>query len=61
MKHWTSVSSPNRKDSYDSTPGRQTIQLNNGPKQTVLQGGHTEGPETYENILNMTSHKRVTN
>ena len=28
------------------------------PEQTLVQGGHTEGPETYERILNITSHQR---
>ena len=34
------------KDSYDSTPERQTIQLKMSkvPEQTLLQGRHTEGP-----------------
>ena len=27
------------RNSHDSTPGRQTIQLKNGPEQTFLQGG----------------------
>ena len=49
------------KNSHDSTPGRQTIQLKKlgkGPKQTCLQGGHTEGPETYKRMLSITSHQR---
>ena len=29
-----------------------------GPEQTVLQGGHTEGPEIYERMLSITSHQR---
>ena len=28
------------------------------PEQTLLQGGHTEGPETYENMLYITSHQK---
>ena len=31
------------------------------PKQTILQGGHTEGPETYEKILSITIHQRDAN
>ena len=31
------------------------------PKQTLLQGGHTEGPETYERMLSITSHQRDAN
>ena len=30
-------------------------------EQTLLQGGHTEGPETYEKMLNVTSHQRDAN
>ena len=32
-----------------------------GPEYTLLQGGHTEGPETYEKMLNNTSHQRDAN
>ena len=32
-----------------------------GPEQTLLQGGHTEGPETYERMLSITSHQREAN
>ena len=41
---------------------KQMIQLKmgKGPGQTLLQG-HTEGPETYEKILNITSHQRDAN
>ena len=41
----------------------QTTQLRSGkgPEQTLLQGGHTEGPETYERILSITSHQRDAN
>ena len=37
--------------------------LENGqrPEQTLLQGGHTEGPETYEKMLSITSHHRDAN
>ena len=34
--------------------------MGKGPKQTVLQGGHTEGPEKYERMLSITSHQRDT-
>ena len=30
-------------------------------EQTILQGGHTEGPETYEKMLSITSHQRDEN
>ena len=29
-----------------------------GLEQTLLQGRHTEGPETYEKMLSLTSHQR---
>ena len=31
------------------------------PEQTLLQGGHTEGPETYEKMLIITNHQRDVN
>ena len=30
-------------------------------EQTFLLGGHTKGPETYEKMLNITSHQRDAN
>ena len=30
-------------------------------EQTLLQGRHTEGPETYEKVLSITSHQRDAN
>ena len=41
----------------------ETTQLKNGQKieQILLQGGHTEGPETYEKMLSITSHQRDAN
>ena len=32
-----------------------------GLEQTLLQGRHTEGPETYEKMLSITSHQRDAN
>ena len=32
-----------------------------GSEQTLLQEGHTEGPETYEKMLSITSHQRDAN
>ena len=29
--------------------------MGKGLQQTLLQGGHTKGPETYEEMLNITS------
>ena len=44
-------------------PERQTIQLKmgKGPEQSLLQGGPTDGPETYEGMLNITSCHRDAN
>ena len=51
------------KNSQDSTLGRQATQLkmDKALEQTLLQGGHTEGPETYERMLSITSHLRDAN
>ena len=35
--------------------------MGKGPEQTFLQGGHTEGPESYEKMLSISSHQRDTN
>ena len=35
--------------------------MGKGLEQTLLQGGHTEGPETYEKMLGITSHQRDAN
>ena len=32
--------------------------MNKDPEQTLLQEGHTEGPETYERMLSIASHQR---
>ena len=32
--------------------------MGKGPEQTLLQSGHTEGPETHERMLSVTSHQR---
>ena len=37
------------------------LKMGKGLEQTLLQGGHTEGPETYEKMLSITSHKRDAN
>ena len=34
--------------------------MGKGPEQTLLQG-HTEGPETYERMLSITSHQKDAN
>ena len=48
------------RNSHDSTIGRQTTQLKKSvkPEQIFLQGGHMEGPETYEKMLSIPSHQR---
>ena len=36
--------------------------MGKGHEQTVLQGGHTKGPETYERMLSITNmHQRDEN
>ena len=40
---------------------QSNYKMGKGPEQTLLQGGHTESPETYERILNITSHQRDAN
>ena len=35
--------------------------MGKGTEQTLLQGGHDEGSETYEKMLNITSHQRDAN
>ena len=35
--------------------------MGKGPEQAVPQGGHTEGPETYERMLSITRHQRDAN
>ena len=40
---------------------QSNLKMGKGPEQTILQGGHTEGPETYEKMLSITRHQRVAN
>ena len=35
--------------------------MGKGLEPTLPQGGHTEGPETYEKMLSITSHQRDAN
>ena len=35
--------------------------MGKGLEQTLVQGRHTEGPETYEKMLSITSHQRDAN
>ena len=40
---------------------QSNLKMGKGTEQTLLQGGHTEGPETSEKMLSITSHQRDTN
>ena len=60
----TRVGSPKYiKNLYDSMTGRHTTQLKNGQRTwtDTSQGGHTDGPETYEKMLSITSLQRDAN
>ena len=53
---------------YKEVTGLHSRKTNNlikkmgkGLEHTLLQGRHTEGPETYERMLNITSHQRDEN
>ena len=64
MIHQTRDWSPQYiKNLYGSTQEDKQYNYKMGkePKQTLLQGGHTEGLETYERMLNITSHQRDAN
>ena len=37
------------------------LKMAKGLEQTLLQGRHTEGPETYEKMLSIASHQRDAN
>ena len=36
---------------------QSSLKMGKGHEQTLLQGGHTEGTETYERKLSITSHQ----
>ena len=40
---------------------QSNLKMGKGYDQTLLQGKHTESPETYERILNITNHHRDAN
>ena len=40
---------------------QSSLKMGKGHEQTLLQGGHTEGPESYERMLSITSHQRNAN
>ena len=42
----------------DKQPNKK---MGKGLEQTLLQGRHTGGPETYEKMLSITSHQRDAN
>ena len=35
--------------------------MGKAPEQTLLPGGHTQDPETYEKMLSITSHQKDEN
>ena len=35
--------------------------MGKGPEQTLLRGRHTDDPQTYEKMLNITTHQRDAN
>ena len=42
------------KNSHDPTSETQpNYKMGKGPEQTILQGGHAEGPETYERMSSL--------
>ena len=40
---------------------KSSQKMGKGPEQILLQGGQTEGPETYKGMLTITSHQRDAN
>ena len=40
---------------------QSNLKMGKGLEQTLFQGGHTEGPETYEKMLSITSYQRDVN
>ena len=40
---------------------QSNYKMSKGPEQTLLQVGHTEGPETCEKMLSSTSHQKDAN
>ena len=34
------------------------LKMGKGFEKTLVQGGHTNGPQAYEKMLNITSHQR---
>ena len=38
-----------------------SLKMGKGLEQTLLQGRHTEGPETHEKMLSISSHQRDAN
>ena len=40
---------------------KPNLKIDKGPKQTLLQKGHTDGPQAYEKMFNITSHQRDAN
>ena len=42
----------------DKQPNKE---MGKGPEQTLLRRGHTEGSETYNEMLSITSHQKDAN
>ena len=63
IKPFSEVSLANTFSHMGGSLGRQKIQLKMGKglEQTLLQGGHTEGPKSQEKVFNITGHKREAN
>ena len=40
---------------------QSNLKMSKGPGQEILQGGHTEGLETYEKMLSITNYQRDAN
>ena len=60
IKPFSEVSLANTFSHMGGSLGRQKNQLKMGKglEQTLLQGRHTEGPETYEKMLSIASYQR---
>ena len=49
------------KNSHDTLRQATRSKMGKGLEQTLLQGGHTEGPETYEKMLSIANYQRDAN
>ena len=60
-KQHTRLHSRKTKQNKTKQTNKKQLKIGKRLEQTLLQGGHTEGPETYERILSITSHQREAN